>query len=127
LRRRSSGNGDGTLYFAPFLVGQSERRGAGDTLPNLKQAKKIVEEMAALAERLRCLHPGSAEPPREWLPALKKYAAHQSHLLREASLQSIPRPMPTECFEVVAQTLEDRDLGVCLAACEIAVESGRSE
>lgn len=63
---------------------------------------------------------------KHWMTMLDAYGTGSWYPVREAAVRSIPKPMPKECMDFVMKMLEDRDLGVCRAACSVAGASGDS-
>ncbi len=68
-----------------------------------------------------------SERPADWQDLLNFWGRQGKYPTREAALNSIPDPLPDSCVKLVFQGLEDEDPGVCMAACDIANQSGRKE
>jgi HEAT repeat protein len=62
--------------------------------------------------------------PKRYRQFLEAFGTSSWFPIREAAVRSIPQPMPAECTDFVVARLEDRDLGVCRAACTAARASG---
>ncbi|MCL1921173.1 MAG: hypothetical protein FWG50_08885 [Kiritimatiellaeota bacterium] len=68
--------------------------------------------------------PGPRSP--RWLVLLDTFGKGNCYPTTLAALASIPKPLPDACVAFVKGRLEEKDLGVCRAACEIAGESGNT-
>ncbi len=58
-----------------------------------------------------------------WLQCLEAFGENGRFSTREAAVRSIPLPLPEECRAFLGRRLEDKDLGVVRAACEVAGKS----
>ena len=64
--------------------------------------------------------PGNAH----WEEYYDAWGTSSPYALREATVRSIPLPLPASCVPKVQKALDDKDLGVCRLACEAAGNSG---
>lgn len=62
--------------------------------------------------------------PEHYNQFLEAFGIASWPLIREAAVDSVPAPIPPEHKDFIAQRLEDKDLGVCRAACIAAGKSG---
>lgn len=90
-------------------------------------AKGYDAHMSGSAQILLYFHWLAGKPgprPKRWIDLLNTFGASNRYPITLAALASIPLPLPDECVAFVKARLEDKDLGVCRAACEIAGKSG---
>jgi hypothetical protein len=64
--------------------------------------------------------------PKRYRRFLEAFGTSSWFPIREAAVRSIPKPIPPEYRDFVLERLEDKDLGVCRAACAAAGMSGDS-
>ena len=62
-------------------------------------------------------------PPR-WQNTLDAFGGGNKYPTRIAALESIPIPIPDACMKFVMERLNDKDIGVCRVACDVAGASG---
>ena len=65
-------------------------------------------------------------PPRPegWQQSFEAFGTSSPYAIREAVVRSVPLPLPEACVPGVRAALADKDLGVCMAACEVVGKSG---
>ena len=61
--------------------------------------------------------------PKRWLGSAKAFSDSR-YPTQMAILESIPAPMPPECWELVHKLLDARDYGTMMKACQVAGTSG---
>ena len=61
--------------------------------------------------------------PKRWLESAEAFRG-QNYPIAMAVLESIPKPMPPECRDMVLKSLDARDYGEMMKACEVAGKSG---
>ena len=64
--------------------------------------------------------------PKHYRQFLEAFGTSSWFPIREAAVRSIPKTIPLEYRDFVLERLEDKDLGVCRAACAAAGMSGDS-
>lgn len=87
----------------------------------------LGEHVSGEAEILVYFHvlrDDAAERPDNYRQLLEAFGTSSWFVIREAAVRSIPKPLPAEYREFVLARLEDKDLGVCRAACSAAAKSG---
>lgn len=62
--------------------------------------------------------------PERWKDTLDTFGASNRYPVWQAALESIPAPMPADCRDFVLRSLEARDYGVIMHACQVAGASG---
>lgn len=100
---------------------------AMDTLRN--RGYSLGEYVSGDAEILLYFHVLRNDPsprPKRYRRLLEAFGTSSWFPIREAAVRSIPKPIPPEYRDFVLERLEDKDLGVCRAACAAAGMSGDS-
>ncbi|NLS94665.1 MAG: HEAT repeat domain-containing protein [Planctomycetaceae bacterium] len=72
----------------------------------------------------RFLNGAPAPRPERWPAMLEAFGTSGWYPIRGAAVRSIPQPVSKKWTDFVIARLEDRDLGVCRAACTAAGASG---
>jgi len=89
----------------------------------------LGEHVSGDAEILLYFHILRDDPsprPKRYRQFLEAFGTSSWFPIREAAVRSIPKPIPPEYRDFVLERLEDKDLGVCRAACAAAGMSGDS-
>ncbi len=89
----------------------------------------LGEHVSGDAEILLYFHVLRNDPsprPKRYRQFLEAFGISSWFPIREAAVRSIPKPIPPEYRDFVLERLEDKDLGVCRAACAAAGMSGDS-
>ena len=89
----------------------------------------VGEHVSGNAEILLYFHVLRDDPsprPKRYRQFLEAFGTSGWFPIREAAVRSIPKPIPPEYRDFVLERLEDKDLGVCRAACTAAGKSGDS-
>jgi hypothetical protein len=89
----------------------------------------LGEHVSGDAEILLYFHVLRDDPsprPKRYRQFLEAFGTSSWFPIREAAVRSIPKPIPPEYRDFVLERLEDKDLGVCRAACAVAGMSGDS-
>ena len=100
---------------------------AMDTLRS--RGYSLGEHVSGHAEILLYFHVLRDDPsprPKRYRQFLEAFGTSSWFPIREAAVRSIPKPIPPEYRDFVLERLEDKDLGVCRAACAAAGMSGDS-
>jgi hypothetical protein len=89
----------------------------------------LGEHVSGDAEILLYFHVLRDDPsprPKRYRQFLEAFGTSSWFPIREAAVCSIPKPIPPEYRDFVLERIEDKDLGVCRAACAAAGMSGDS-
>ena len=89
----------------------------------------LGEHVSGDAEILLYFHFLRNDPsprPKRYRRFLEAFGTSSWFPIREAAVRSIPKPIPPEYRDFVLERFEDKDLGVCRAACAAAGMSGDS-
>jgi hypothetical protein len=89
----------------------------------------VGEHVSGDAEILLYFHVLRDDPsprPKRYRQFLEAFGTSSWFPIREAAVRSIPKPIPLEYRDFVLERIEDKDLGVCRAACAAAGMSGDS-
>ncbi len=81
------------------------------------------EQLGGDAEILYYFHRLRDDPkprPGRYGKLLDAFGTSSWFPIREAAVRSLPKPMPPDYRDFVLERLEDKDLGVCRAACTVA-------
>lgn len=110
------------ILNTPQPIGELLR--AMDTLRT--RGYSLGENVSGDAEILLFFHFLRDDPtprPKRYRQFLEAFGTSSWFPIREAAIRSIPKPSPPEYRSFVMERLEDKDLGVCRAACMAAANS----